>query len=147
VLRSAAAALTAAGLGGCDLGRQREDPPPAPDALAPFLAATNELAARYDAAIATVPSLSAHLTPLRDDHRAHVLALSREIGLTDAPSASTAPSAPAATDAAGTLAALAAAEKIAQQEAEKACLAAPSYRAALLGSIAACRASHREALA
>ena len=31
--------------------------------------------------------------------------------------------------------------------ATEACLAAPSYRAALLGSIAACRASHVEALA
>ncbi|WP_432836235.1 hypothetical protein [Dactylosporangium sp. CA-092794] len=41
---------------------------------------------------------------------------------------------------------LVALEKQGRQDAEAACLAAPSYRAALLGSIAACRAGHQEVL-
>jgi hypothetical protein len=155
VLRSAAAALTAAGLAGCDLGRQSAEPPPGPDPLAPFLAQTRKLAQQYDTAITTVPSLSARLTPLRDDHRAHVAALERETGSFGTPSGSAEPSAtepprpagPADATPAGVLAALAAAEKAAQAQAEQACLSAPTYRAALLGSIAACRASHRTALA
>ena len=139
VLVSAAAGLTAAGLGGCDIGQPGPDPTPAPDALLPFLAATIALADTYDAAIDALPALSARLTPLRDDHRAHVRALAKEIGL---PQPSAAPSA-APTP---TLESLVTAERAAQQEAEKACLEGPSYRAALLGSIAACRASHQEAL-
>jgi len=46
------------------------------------------------------------------------------------------------TDRAGIIAALRAAETAGQTEALSACLGAPSYRAALLGSIAAARASH-----
>src|SRR5690349_1941556 len=69
------------GLAGCDIGRPDPTPSPTPDALLPFLAATVALAARYDAAIDAEPSLSARLTPLRDDHRAHVQALARETGI------------------------------------------------------------------
>ncbi len=140
VLVSAAAGLTAAGLGGCDLGQPGPDPTPAPDALLPFLAATIALADTYDAAIDALPALSARLTPLRDDHRAHVRALAKEIGV---PQPSTHPSTSASPPA---LESLVAAERAAQEEAEKVCLEGPSYRAALLGSIAACRASHQEAL-
>ena len=128
------------GLAGCDIGGPGPDPTPPPDPLLPFLTATVALADQYDATIAAEPSLSAQLTPLRDDHRAHVRALAREMG-TPAPSPSTSASA-----AASTPQALLAAEKDAQKDAEKACLEGPSYRAALLGSIAACRASHQEAL-
>jgi hypothetical protein len=91
-------------------------------------------------AINAAPSLSARLTPLRDDHRAHVRALAREIGI---PAPSPSPSAPADP---ATVQALLAAEKDAQKDAQKACLEGPSYRAALLGSIAASRASHQVAL-
>jgi hypothetical protein len=128
------------GLAGCDIGRPEPAPSPTPDALLPFLAATVGLAATYDAAINADPSLSARLTPLRDDHRAHVQALAREIGI---PQPSGSPSTPTGPP---NLQALLAAERDAQQDAEKACLEGPGYRAALLGSIAACRASHQEAL-
>jgi len=128
------------GLAGCGIGRPDPAPSPTPDALLPFLAATVALAAKYDAAIDAEPSLSARLTPLRDDHRAHVQALAREIGIpqpSGSPSASATPL---------NLQALLAAERDAQKDAEKACLDGPGYRAALLGSIAACRASHQVAL-
>jgi hypothetical protein len=70
--------------------------------------------------------------------------LAREIGI---PAPSGAPSPPASPSAApSTVQALLAAEQDARKDAEKACLEGPSYRAALLGSIAACRASHQEAL-
>jgi hypothetical protein len=143
----ATAGLATAGLGGlagCDLGGPGPEPTPPPDPLLPFLTATVALADRYDAAIEADPSLSARLTPLRDDHRAHVQALAREIGI---PAPSGAPSPPASPSAApSTVQALLAAEQDARKDAEKACLEGPSYRAALLGSIAACRASHQEAL-
>jgi hypothetical protein len=45
-------------------------------------------------------------------------------------------------DRAGLIAVLRTAERKGQEDAVAACLAAPSYRAALLGSIAACRATH-----
>src|SRR5689334_12900309 len=80
------------GLAGCDLGRSDPEPTPAPDPLLPFLSATVALADRYDAAVAADPSLGARLTPLRDDHRAHVRALAREIGIA-APSPSSSASA------------------------------------------------------
>jgi hypothetical protein len=139
----ATAGLATAGLGGvagCDIGGPGPEPPPPPDALLPFLTATAVLADQYDAAIDAQPSLSARLTPLRDDHRAHIRALAREIG--------TSPPSPSASASAvpSSVQALLAAEEDAQKDAEKACLDGPSYRAALLGSIAACRASHREAL-
>jgi hypothetical protein len=170
----AAGGVAASALTGCQLG----DPPPqwhpAPDRLLPLLAATIALVDRYDATIKAIPSLADRLTPLRDDHKAHVVALAREIGLDEqAPLAgvtippaptpsfsglpSTGPSSPLpATPSSSAftppsspgeaLGVLAGDEKSAQTAAEAACLVAPSYRAALLGSIAACRASHREVL-
>jgi hypothetical protein len=132
------------GLAGCDIVGTDPEPTPPPDPLLPFLTATLVLADRYDAAIAAEPSLSARLTPLRDDHRAHVRALAREIGISP-PSGAPSPSGSASAEA-STVQGLLAAEKDAQKDAEKACLEGPSYRAALLGSIAACRASHQEAL-
>lgn len=154
VLAAATGLAAAAGLAGCDLG----DPPPqwhpAPDALLPLLAATIKLADRYDATIAAVPALSDRLTPLRDDHRAHIVALAREIGIDErSPSASPLPSVSAGvpdasppSDPTAAVAALVAAEKVGQALAQSACLSAPSYRAALLGSITACRATHLEVL-
>jgi hypothetical protein len=169
--------LAAAGLAGCDLSTSPSPWHPAPDVLLPLLANTIKLADRYDATLTALPSLTARLTPLRDDHRAHVVALARELGLDEndplasvAPGATVEPSASATgqhqdptqnpsqgvpvassiasapADPAAAIAELIAAEKSAQPQAVSACLAAPSYRAALLGSIAACRASHLTAL-
>jgi hypothetical protein len=177
---TAVAAGFAGGLTGCSvLGpdtRWR-----AADPLAPLLIGTVALADRYDAILAAVPSLADRLTPLRDAHRAHVVALSRELGLAEAaplgstkptlpalrPTASgtpgprpsgsasarpsptpTGPPAPTAipTDPAAALAQLTLLERTAQAMAVEACLSGPGYRASLLGSIAACRASHLEVL-
>lgn len=155
------------GLGGCSvLGpdtRWR-----AADPLTPLLQGAVALADRYDAVMRALPALAPRLTALRDDHRAHAVALAREIGLDEeaplgatpslpgiplpasgsasaAPSRSPAPTAIPAEPAAA-LAQLAVLERAAQDDAFAACLAAPRYRAATLGSIAACRASHVEAL-
>jgi hypothetical protein len=220
VLAAAVGGLAAVGLGGCDIGSTTALWHLAPDKLLPFLASTVALADTYDAAMRRLPALTAQLSPLRDDHRQHVTALRRELGLaetapsptpapptsppptsaapptsppptsapptsappTSAPPTSGAPGtagptgsatpstsarsssdpsigtsasasippsqAPTPTDPAlpgdraGLIAVLQAAERKGQQDAVTACLAAPTYRAALLGSIAACRATH-----
>jgi hypothetical protein len=146
------AALTTVGAGaGCSRAADPPVAPAAPDVLLPLLKATIALADQYDGAITAAPTLSARLTPLRDDHRAHIQALTREIGLTDQSQVpKTSPSALAPTnppDPAALITALTAAEKTAQADATAACIAAPAYRAALLGAIAACRATHLVALA
>lgn len=139
----AAAALVAAGCGWFD----RDDGPIEPDALEPLLAGTLVLTGRYDAALAVAPQLAATLTPIRDNHRAHADELARMIGATPttvrpggSATASTAPAQPAL------VADLLAAETQARDEAVAACLAAPGERTPLLGSMAACRATHIEAL-
>lgn len=143
----AAGATVVGGLGGCGLlDRDKPDPP---DSLDPLLAATVALAARYDAAIANQPQLAERLTSLRDAHRAHAKALAQLIGR---PASSLSPSPPATTtaptpaDAAAAVAELRKAERSGQEAAADACLAAHPDRTALLGSIAAARASHLEVL-
>jgi hypothetical protein len=165
VALGAAGGLAVAALSACDLvtaGSAGTAPSAqqAPDPLRPLLDATLALEDRYSRTIAAIPALAARLAPLAADHREHAVALAKEIGQPAAasPSAtvsatvSASPSATASTsvavpgDPAAAVAALATAEKAAQENAAVACLAAPWYRAALLGSIAACRASHLEAL-
>lgn len=140
--------VLAAGLGvttalaGCE---GEPPPPPVPDPLLPVLDEALALAAAYDRAVVAQPGLASRLTPLAEDHRAHAAELARTIG-TAAPSAaapSASASAPATT---ATPAELRTAEQAAQKNAVVACQAAPAARAALLGSIAACRATHAEAL-
>jgi hypothetical protein len=118
-----------------------------PDPLRPVLAGTVALRALFDATAARHPDLAARLTPLRADHDAHATALKAAL-TTPAPSASArpspTPSVPAV--AADALAALVTAEHQAQQAATKACLTAPASTATLLGSIAACRATHQAVL-
>jgi hypothetical protein len=126
-------------LAGCD---RQETPPPPPDPLLPVLAEAIALAAAYDRAVVTEPGLAGRLTPLAADHRAHAAELARIIN-TPAPSAAgPAPSAGAADVIAG----LRALEQTAQRNAVTACKTAPADRVALVGSIAACRATHAEAL-
>jgi hypothetical protein len=150
VLRAAtsvAGAAVAAPLAGCGLFDREE--PDEPDPLDPLLAATVRLVAEYDAAIGAQPPLAARLTPLRDAHAAHAKALAQVIGRPASrlsPSPAAADPASPGEDAAGTLARLRAAEKAGQDEAAAACLAAPADRTALLGSITAARATHREVL-
>ena len=137
----AAAGSTA--LAGCGLFDGAPAPEPTPDPLQPLLDEALALAAAYARAILAQPGLAARLTPMAEDHRAHVTELAKAIG-TAPPSAG--PSAPAGTGAAETTATLRKAELAAQKTAVAACKAAPAGRAALTGSIAACRATHAEAL-
>ncbi|MFC4145436.1 hypothetical protein ACFO0M_04135 [Micromonospora mangrovi] len=133
-------------LTGCDLF-DRNDKEPVPDPLEPLAAESGALEARHRAAIAADPSLTDRLTPIADAHRAHADELRRLIGR-KAPSGAPAgsPTAAPAADPAGLLAGLRQAEQAGRENAAKACAAAPAERAALLGSIAAARATHVEAL-
>ncbi|WP_255657688.1 hypothetical protein [Actinoplanes sp. L3-i22] len=128
-------------LSGCGLFGDDPEPPKEPDALAPLLAEALALASAYDRVILADQTLSARLTPLSQAHRAHAAELAKVIGTT-LPSAG-APSAPAGAD---TVAGLRKAELAGQKTAVAACKIAPAARAALVGSIAAARATHAEAL-
>jgi hypothetical protein len=150
-LRAAVAAgavlLTGAGATGCDLLHLDPASPAGPDELAELRAATAALADWYDATIRRHPALSSKLGPLRDAHRAHLDALERQLVGTRTPAAG-----PSNTEAAvpgdpvAAVSALLAAEKAGVSAAGAACLSAPAWQAALLGSIAAARASHVEVL-
>ncbi|WP_412745137.1 hypothetical protein [Krasilnikovia sp. MM14-A1004] len=139
---TAGAALAVGAPAGC--GLFGDDPEPArPDPLQPVLDEALRLAAGYDRAALTQPALGKRLAPLAADHRAHAAALAPVIG---AAPASAAPSASADAGAAPTLDALRRAEQQAQRTAAAACRETSADRAALVGSIAACRAAHAEAL-
>ncbi|MET7425818.1 hypothetical protein [Dactylosporangium sp. NPDC005555] len=144
---AAAAALTS--LTACDVPKRSAATwHSAPDVLLPLLTRTVALRDRYTEVLTAFPALQDRLGPLKDDHAAHVVALAREVGLDEhgpMPTASTS-AGPVVQDQAAAVKELAGLEKTGQEDATGACLAAPSYRAALLGSIAACRAAHVEIL-
>jgi hypothetical protein len=107
------------------------------------------LAARLDAAITQLPDQAARLTPLRDAHRQHAAAIGRSLGESAQPSVtagSPSESAAAGGGAAATIKALATGERTAAERAAITCGQVESYHAPLVGSIAAARASHAEAL-
>jgi hypothetical protein len=137
---------TTGSLTGCGLFDNEPDPPPAPDPLAPLIGGALDLAARYEAAVAAFPELADRLGPVAEAHRAHAAELARVTRIT-LPSTA-APSAPAGDSGAGTasatLAQLREAEQQGREAAAKACTEAPANRSALVGSIAAARASHLE---
>jgi hypothetical protein len=139
------AAAGLASLAGCGIFDGGPDEPAKPDPLQPVLDEAVALAVAYDRAAAAQPGLAKRLTPLAADHRAHIAELSKVIGKA-APSASPAPSAAAGADASETLKAMRTAEQAAQKTAVSACRIAAADRAMLVGSIAACRATHAEAL-
>jgi hypothetical protein len=142
---TAGATLSLTALTGCGLFDDDPAPDRAPDPLQPVLDEALALAAAYDRAVVAQPGLGSRLTPLAADHRAHATELAKVIGEklpSGAPAASSAP----ASDAAGTVADLRKAEQAAQQTAATACRQAAAARAALVGSIAVCRATHAEAL-
>ncbi|RAK33039.1 hypothetical protein B0I29_11270 [Actinoplanes lutulentus] len=148
ILTATGAIVAAATLAGCGLFDDEPEPEPAPDPLQPILDEALAMAAAYDLAIQAQATLAEQLTPLAEDHRAHAAALATLIG-TVLPSGAAAPvasAAPPAGSADETLAQLRKSEQDAQTTAIAACLAAPADRAALVGSIAACRATHASAL-
>jgi hypothetical protein len=147
VLRAAlaAGALGATGaVTGCDLFEREPPAPPPPDALAPVTTEARELAAVYQAAIDAHPDLAARLTPIRDAHEAHARELSAILSspLPTGMAVAVVSGAPAAR----TLDDLRSREKAAHASAVTACIEAPADRAALVGSVAAARATHLEAL-
>ena len=140
----AAGTAMVASTAGCSLFD--DDPKPAqPDALQPVLDEALALAAALDQAALAQPGLATRLNPLAADHRAHIAELSRVIGK-PVPSPGASSSAPAAGDPGTLLKQLRTDVKAAQRNAATACGRAPAARAALVGSIAACRATHAEAL-
>ena len=128
---------------------QREpDPVRAVDlaAVARALATSQDLTARYAAAIAAFPDLAGLLVPLEAEHAAHVAALdTTPASGTAAPPSSTA-SGPAPAVAGEALAALAAAERASAAARVADLLAASPAVARLLASIAACQAAHAAVL-
>ncbi|MEV4638474.1 hypothetical protein AB0J80_14090 [Actinoplanes sp. NPDC049548] len=134
-------AVGVSALAGCGLLDDDPKPPPPPDALQPVLDEARQLAAAYDRAILAEPALQQRLAPLAEDHRAHAAELAKLIGAALPSAAASAPPAEAKS-----VAALRKAEQAAQKTAAAACRTAPSERAALVGSIAAARATHAEAL-
>ncbi len=144
-------AVTAA-LAGLSACRSDDSRSAAPNPLISALSATTALLADFDATLISHPDLAGRLTSLREDHQQHVDQLVHELG-SAAPSASAgsphgnAPSSPVPDDPHEALQALVAAERRAQQSAAGACLHAPDRHASLLGSIAACRATHLAVLA
>lgn len=118
---------------------QKQSEPAEPDPQAADLTAERQLLATYDATISAHAALADRLKPLRDHHAEHVTAL--EHAVTHPPSAAeVAATVPGTPEQA--LAALRAAEKSAAAARMKSCVAARADRAPLLGSIAACEASH-----
>ncbi|SDY52310.1 hypothetical protein SAMN05444365_102525 [Micromonospora pattaloongensis] len=150
ITAGATVTVPAAALTGCGLFDRDPDTPPAPDPLAPLLAGALDLAARHEAAAAARPELADRLAPIAQAHRAHAAELARVIGAAAAtPTATAGPTSAGpggADDVRGMLADLRAAERAGQAAAVQACRAAPAARAALLGSIAAARATHLEVL-
>ena len=149
---AAGTALAAAGataLGGCGLLDEDPQPAPPPDPAQPVLDGAWELAAVYDRAITAQPALSGRLTPIAEAHRSHAAELARVIGGAAATTTTAAPT-PSQTgpagDPAATVRELRTAEQKAQRVAATACRSAAADRAALIGSIAAARAAHAEAL-
>lgn len=125
----------------------RDPQPPPPDPLAPLVTGALELAAGYEAAVAAHPALADRLSPVAAAHRAHAAELARVTGRgTPGPTTAGATASPPAGDVTATLAALRAAEQRERETAARACADAPESRVALVGSVAAARASHLEVL-
>jgi hypothetical protein len=149
VLAAAVGGLALYPIAGCGLFGDEEDKaqPSAPDPLAPLLAEALSLADRHEAAIAAFPALAGRLSPVAEAHREHAAALAKMIKAPEPgaspPAPSTAPATPES-DQKSALAALRSAEQKGQKAAAEACRSAPAERAALLGSIAAARATHLE---
>jgi hypothetical protein len=149
VLAASLVTASTGALAGCGLteswtGQHDEEPSPADAAALRSVAAESlQLGARYDGAIGTAGGQAALFTAIRDGHRAHHAAIGRALAETAAPGS------PASTSASGSGTAvkdLTAAERAAADQAAAACVQVSARFAPLVGSIAAARAGHAEAL-
>ncbi len=120
--------------------------PPPPHPLLSTLRDIRTLLGRYERAISAHPTLAERLGPLRDNHRTHLTTVAKLIGPTASQSPSPSNSVAAPPDEESAVRELRDAERTGEEAAGRACLAARTEYAGLLGSIAACRASHREVL-
>jgi len=148
---TAGAALAAAAPAGCGLFDRDPGPDSEPDPLQPVLDEALALAVAYERAALAQPALAARLTPLAGDHKAHAAELARLIGASSAAPGSSAPrsttfSASTPAEVERTLSDLRESERAAARTATAAARAARPERVGLVGSIAACRATHAEAL-
>ena len=144
VVTASTGALAGCGLTDSWTGQRDEEPPPSDvTALRTVAAESLQLGARYDSAIGTAGAQAALFTAIRDGHRAHHAAIGRALAETAAPdpaaAASASASGPAVKD-------LTAAERAAAVRAAAACVQVSARYAPLVGSIAAARAGHAEAL-
>jgi hypothetical protein len=140
-------AAATATLAGCGLFDGEPEPAPEPDKLQPLLDEALALAGSYQRAALAQPGLAKRLSPIGEAHQLHARALAQLIGAAlPSASASAAPSATSAEDPSGAVAALRRAESTGQKNAATACRTTTAERAALVGSIAAARAAHVEAL-
>jgi hypothetical protein len=130
----------------CDLLTGKPKPPPGPDPLMPLITGALDLAARYEVVLTRYPEVASRLTPVAQAHRAHAAELARVAGVALPSSSPTPASTVAGGDLPTALAALRTAEQQGHEAAVSACVNAPAKRAALLGSIAAARATHLEVL-
>ncbi len=137
-------------LSGCRRANAEPQPSATPDQLQPLLTDTLELISLYERAIVTQPTLSARLTPLAADHRAHADELTKLISASPAPTPSATQSLPVDASwgrtSADVLAKLRFAEQAGQQSATAVSMLAAADRVLLAASVAACRATHVEAL-
>ncbi|GIF77638.1 hypothetical protein [Asanoa siamensis] len=135
------AAVAVGSASGCGLLDREPAAPPPPDPLQPLADDAFRLAALYRAAAAELPTLTA----IADAHEAHGRELSRIMAVAvPSPAASASPGTGATAE--ERVEELRVAEKAAYEAAVQACLKTPNHRAALVGSIAAARATHLEAL-
>lgn len=162
VLAGAAGAALTGTVAGCRWWEGDSSSSSPPDPLAPLLASTRALVARYERVLEAHPDLTGRLGPLVATHTAHAAALAEMTGdrnatarpgrasagpSTDPSAAPSAGSSPATTPAPqAAVAGLREAEREALEEAVQACLVAAPERLARLGSICAARATHPEVL-
>jgi hypothetical protein len=142
----AAGSAAAYALGGCGLWDHDPSPAPRADPLEPVRIDALRLAALCDAAVVAHPELASRVNPIREAHLAHAAELARVTGAPSPNPASASPELAPVGGATAALIALRAAEQAAQRTATPLCLAAPPSRAALMGSIVAALATHREVL-
>lgn len=158
-LLTGAGAVAVVGVAGCDVfsgspttTTVTAQAPAAADPLPGLVATTRLHLLRLTAAITALPADAARLTPLRDDRQAHLDALTQEV---DRVAGTTSPPVPDSgsadlrlpEDPAAVIAALRGDAATAQVQFTDAITLVSRYRAALLGSVAACLASHRAVLA